>query len=231
MKHYLIYILILISNITFGQISADTITNWQIYKDNELILAGNVLMENAMLPSTMIDTQDKFENIKIDFLYDFFSSDIERAIDFYIDNKQIGEFKENGSARESINIPKDFIDRTFNNYLNKQIQIRYTDNKYNTTGIPIGVIIFSNSNCIAKQNIDKSLIESGEFKNYFRYDLGDFYFYNGRFENNLSYKIQQKDNEKIIYTRKDSLSCKLPQKLDSLKVDKIVLILNCNYEE
>ncbi|MFB6320875.1 hypothetical protein, partial [Saccharicrinis sp. FJH54] len=29
----------------------------------------------------------------------------------------------------------------------------------------------------------------------------------------------------------DAYVCKLPQKLDSLKVDKIVLILNCNYEE
>jgi len=70
-----------------------------------------------------------------------------------------------------------------------------------TTGIPIGQIIFTKSNCIAKQNIDKSLIDTGEFKNYFRYDLGDCYFYNGRFENNLSYKIQQKDNGTIVYTR------------------------------
>lgn len=206
MKHYLIYILTLVSNLTYGQISADTITNWQIYKDNELILAGNVVMDNAMLPSAMINTQDKFENIKIDFLYDFYSGDIERKIDFYFDNKRIREYKDKGSARESINIPKDFIDGAFKNHLDKQIQIRYTDNKYNKTGIPIGQIIFTKSNCIAKQNIDKSLIETGEFKNYFRYDLGDFYFYNGRFENNLSYKIQQKDNGEIVYTRKDSLS-------------------------
>lgn len=206
MKHYMICILTLISNLAFGQISADTITNWQIYKDNELILAGNEVMVHTMLPSTILNIQDKFENIKIDFLYDFYSGDIERKIDFHIDDKQVGEFKDNGSTRESIKIPKDFIDRTFKNHLNKQIQIRYTDNKYNTTGIAIGQIIFSKSNCIAKQDIDKSLIETGEFKNYFRYDLGDFYFYNGRFENNLSYKIQQKDNEKIVYTRKDSLS-------------------------
>lgn len=206
MKHHMIYALTLISNLAFGQISADTISNWQIYKDNELILAGNEIMENAMLPSTILNIQEKFENIRIDFLYDFYSGDIERKIDFFIDNKQIGEFKDNGYARKSINIPKDFIDRTFKNHLNKQIQIRYTDNKCNTTCIPIGQIIFSNSNCITKQNIDNSLIETGEFKNYFRYDLGDYYFYNGRFENNLSYKIQQKNNAKIVYTRKDSLS-------------------------
>lgn len=205
-KHYMIFILILISNLSFGQISADTITNWQIYKDDKLILSRNEVMDNAMLSSTIINIYTKFENIKIDFIYDFYSGDIERKLDFYFDNKLVGEFKDKGSSRESINIPKDFIVGTFKNHLDKLIQIRYTDNKYNTTGIPIGRIIFTKSNCIAKQNIDKSLIETGYFKNYFRYDLGDFYLYNGRFENNLSYKIQQKDNGKIVYTRKDSLS-------------------------
>jgi hypothetical protein len=206
MKHYLIYMLISISNLAFGQISADTITNWQIYKDNELILSGNEVSENAVLPLAMVNIHDKFDNIKIDFLYDFYSGEIERKIDFCIDNVRIAEFNDNGSARESINIPKDFIDKTFKNHLDKQILIRYIDNKFNTTGIPIGLIIYSKSNCIAKQDIVKLLIETGEFKNYFRYDLGDFYFYNGRFENSLKYRIQQKDNGEIVYTRKDSLS-------------------------
>jgi len=107
MRLYLIYILILISNLGAAQISVDTITNWQIYKDSELILAGSVVMENVMLSIKSINLQDKFDNIKIDFFYDFYSGNIEREIGFYIDNKQIGEFKNNDSARESINIPKD----------------------------------------------------------------------------------------------------------------------------
>ncbi|MBK6962677.1 MAG: hypothetical protein IPH20_01765 [Bacteroidales bacterium] len=196
----------LISNLAFGQVSADTITNWQIYKDSVLILSGNEVMQSALLPITTVDTQYKFENLRIDFLYDFYSGDIERKIDFYLDDKQIGEFKDKGSARESINIPKDFIDQTFKNHLDKQLLVKYTDNKYHTTGIPIGLIIFSKSNCITRQDIEKLLIETGEFKNYYRYDLGDFYFYNGRYENNLTYKILQKKSGIIIYTRKDSLS-------------------------
>jgi len=206
MRLKLIYILTLITNLAFGQISTDTITNWQIYKDSKLILSGNELMGNSMLPITTVDTQDKYENLRIAFLYDFYSGDIERTIDFYLADKKIGEFRNKGSARESINIPRDFIDKTFKNHLDKQILIKYTDNKYNTTGISIGLIIFSKSNCINKQNIDKLLIATGEFKNYFRYDLGDFYFYNGRYENNLTYKFQQKNNGKIVYTRIDSLS-------------------------
>lgn len=206
MRLRLIYILTLITNLAFGQIPADTITNWQIYKDSELILSGNEVMQNALLPITTVDTQDKFEKLRNDFFYDFYSGDIERKIEFYLENKRIGEFKNKGSARELINIPKNFIDKTFKNHLDKQILIKYTDNKYNTTGIPIGLIIFLKSNCITKQFIDDSLIETGEFKNYYRYDLGDFYYYNGRYENNLTYKIQQKEDSKIVYTRKDSSS-------------------------
>ena len=206
MKLNFIYIFILISNLTFGQISADTITNWQIYKDNQLIITGNEVMQIEMLPASIIDIQDKFENLRIDFRYDFFSGDIERKIGFYTYDNLIGEFTEKSSARESIKIPKDFILKTFNNHFNKQLQIRYSDNKFNTYGISIGLIIFTNSNCLTKQEFNKTLIERGEFKNYFQFDLGDFYFLNGRFENNLTYKIQQKDNEKKVYTRKDSLS-------------------------
>jgi len=56
-----------------------------------------------------------------------------------------------------------------------------------------------------KKEFNKTLIENGDFKNYYRFDLGDFYFFNGRRENNLSYKIQNKTNKEIIYSRKDSL--------------------------
>jgi hypothetical protein len=206
MKLILIYILTLIFNPAFGQVSADTITNWQIYKDSMLILSGNELRQSALLPITTVDTQNKFESLRIDFHYDFYSGDVERKIDFYLDDKQIGEFTDKGSARESINIPKDFIDETFKNHLDKQLLVKYTDNKYYTTGIPIGLIIFSTSNCITRQDVDQLLIETGEFKNYHRYDLGDFYFYNGRYENNLTYKIHQKKSGKIVYTRKDTLS-------------------------
>lgn len=60
--------------------------------------------------------------------------------------------------------------------------------------------------CIERREINKTLIESGEFTNYYQFDLGDFYFYNGRYENNLKYKIQSKANKEIVYNRKDALS-------------------------
>lgn len=83
--------------------------------------------------------------------------------------------------------------------------MNYSDNKYSKGGLPIGIIVFTRS-CFIKKELNKTLIESGEFKNYYRFDLGDFYFFNGRFEHNLTYKIQQKNNHKIVYAYKDSLS-------------------------
>lgn len=67
MRITFIYIFIPISNLTFGQTLADTITNWQIYKDNDLILAGNIAMERTLLPITSIDITEKYENIKLVF--------------------------------------------------------------------------------------------------------------------------------------------------------------------
>lgn len=60
--------------------------------------------------------------------------------------------------------------------------------------------------CIEIKEINKSLIQSGEFANYYQFDLGYFYFYNGRFINNLTYKIQNKARKQIVFARKDTLS-------------------------
>ncbi|MFC0878876.1 hypothetical protein ACE01N_19945 [Saccharicrinis sp. FJH2] len=62
------------------------------------------------------------------------------------------------------------------------------------------------SDSIKLWTVDKSLIDNGEFKNYYQYDVGSFLFYNGRYENNLSFLIQSKDNHKILYSAKDTLS-------------------------
>ena len=55
-------------------------------------------------------------------------------------------------------------------------------------------------------NIDPVLIESGEYKNYYKYDIGDFIFWKGRYENNLRYKIQDKITQNIVYQYVDSIS-------------------------
>lgn len=206
MRLNLFYLLTCICNFAVGQLSNDTVTNWQLYKDSMLLLSGNEMCENATLPLTIVGTADNYENLRLVFRYDWYSGELERKIGFYVDGKQVGEFKINGSVQDFMQIPKAFIDRTFTKHLNKAMLIRYSDTKYFPTGISIGMILFSQSNCISEQTIDKVLIEFGDFNNYDRYDLGDFYFYNGKFEHNLKYKFQRKEDKEIVYTRNDTLS-------------------------
>ena len=92
MRIIFLYLLTLTTYISFGQVSNDTITNWQIYKDSELLLRGNIVMENALLPVTILNLNDEFDNIEINFFYDFHSDKLERKIEFSIENKQIREF-------------------------------------------------------------------------------------------------------------------------------------------
>jgi len=54
--------------------------------------------------------------------------------------------------------------------------------------------------------IDPVLIDTGSYKNYFKYDMGDYILYNGRYENNLNFKIQDKVTHNIEYVYKDTIS-------------------------
>jgi len=54
--------------------------------------------------------------------------------------------------------------------------------------------------------VDPELVEQGEPKNYYKYDLGDYIFWNGRYENNLHFKIQDKLSGNIVYNYADTIS-------------------------
>jgi len=54
--------------------------------------------------------------------------------------------------------------------------------------------------------IEPQLIETGENKNYYTYDLGDFILFTGRYENNLKYKIQNKATNRFDFSNNDAHS-------------------------
>jgi hypothetical protein len=54
--------------------------------------------------------------------------------------------------------------------------------------------------------VEPVLHESGENKNFYTYDLGEYTLYNGRRENNLKFKIQNKTTNTTEYVYEDSLS-------------------------
>lgn len=54
--------------------------------------------------------------------------------------------------------------------------------------------------------INGGRIKSGEYKNFDKYDLGDYIFFNGIYENNLTFKIQNKTTNEIEYAYEDTIS-------------------------
>ena len=77
------------------------------------------------------------------------------------------------------------------------------------------IIIFFFSGClnVSAQDtdfiavpLDPELIESGENKNFYKYDLGSYNLFIGRYENNLRFKIQNKNTNHIDYTNKNTNS-------------------------
>ena len=54
--------------------------------------------------------------------------------------------------------------------------------------------------------IEPKLIESGEYKNFYKFDLGNFMLLNGRYENNLRYKFLNTNTDQVIYENKKSMS-------------------------
>jgi hypothetical protein len=53
---------------------------------------------------------------------------------------------------------------------------------------------------------NKVIIDSGVYRNFAKYDIGDFIVYNGMHENNLKFQIINKKTSKIIYSYYDTLS-------------------------
>ncbi len=77
------------------------------------------------------------------------------------------------------------------------------------------IIIFFFSGCLSVSAqdtnfiavpLDPELIESGENKNFYKYDLGSYNLFVGRYENNLRFKIQNKNTNQIDYTHKNTNS-------------------------
>lgn len=157
--------LILLFCLSLGKVSADTITNWQIYKDSELILAGNVISESAMLPTSTLDFNDDFKYLTIDFNYDFYASDIERKIVFFYDKVEVGVFNIKGEANESIKLPKAFIESNLKEHFNKQLIIKYFDDNFIHSGISIGMFIINQNSklSIETKRTDKDYYNSISF--------------------------------------------------------------------
>ena len=76
--------------------------------------------------------------------------------------------------------------------------------------------------------VEPELIESGEYKNYYRYDLGAYVFWLGRYENNLRFKIQDKATQDIEFNYVDSVSdamILIPKLFSNVDNSEIVILV------
>ena len=117
----------------------DTITNWQFYKDSELLIKSNLF--NSTIFLVELDITDEYENLNLSVFYDFNSDTINRKIKFMVAKKTIAEFEENKSSRLPFRIPKKEIDKAITGVLNKPIAVVYSD-FISENGILVGFVTF-----------------------------------------------------------------------------------------
>ena len=124
-------------NLTFAKVQMDTITNWQFYKDSELLFKSHFLDSNRY--TAKIKATDKYENLILSVFYDFNNEIIDREIKFICENKIIATFTDKNNSRSQFKIQKKEIDKLFSKNINKDIFINYSD-KINGNGFTIGIL-------------------------------------------------------------------------------------------
>lgn len=120
---------------------ADTITNWQFYKDSQLLFKSNMFDSNRF--TAKIKTSDKYENLILNIFYDFNDEVMKRKVELVCENKILATLFDENRSRLSFKIPKTEIDKIANGNIGKDIYINYFD-KINKNGMTIGILKLTN---------------------------------------------------------------------------------------
>lgn len=116
----------------------DTITNWQLYKDNKILFKSNEFEKGSKIG--IINYKDDFKFLNFNISYDFFREKTFKKIEFIIDGKIIVYFEDKNYAASIFKIKKEQIIRLFKEYKNVKILLKYYD-QINPKGIIIGQIV------------------------------------------------------------------------------------------
>ncbi len=120
---------------------ADTITNWQLYKDAELLFASNLFDSNRY--TVEIKRSDKFENLILTFFNDFNNEIIKREITLVADNTTVATFENENRSHSPFPIDKFILDGIRKRIPNKEIKIIYSD-PIQKNGIIVGLLKLTN---------------------------------------------------------------------------------------
>jgi hypothetical protein len=123
------------------KIVADTITNWQLYKDSELLFASNMVDSNRF--TAEIKKSDKYENLYLKFFYDFNNEIMKREIKLVSENKTLATFENENRSHSPFPIEKYVLDRIRMINPNKEMKIVYSD-PIMKNGIIVGMLKLTN---------------------------------------------------------------------------------------
>lgn len=126
-------------NNSFAKIEADTITNWQLYKDSDLILRSHFLDSNRYLVKLKIS--EKYEALNLSFNYCSPGKKLNRRLELVYGKNVLATVSDKNHSDVKLKIPRKEIDKTVKGFLNKEISIKYFD-EGNPNGIIIGVLKF-----------------------------------------------------------------------------------------
>jgi hypothetical protein len=115
----------------------DTITNWQFYKDSELLFKSNIADSNRF--TATIKTTENYDFLSFKIFYDFNNEITDRRIEFTYNHEILLTLSQEGRSSSSFLISKAKIDAISDKNIGKDLQIIYTD-KINQNGIIVGIL-------------------------------------------------------------------------------------------
>jgi hypothetical protein len=116
---------------------ADTITNWQFYKDSELLFKSNLFDSNRF--TAEIKNTDDYEYLILNMFYDFNNKIMKRKIELVNDKNILASFVDENRSRSPFRIPKTEIDKIIKGNVGKEIFINYSD-RITKSGMTVGIL-------------------------------------------------------------------------------------------
>ena len=115
--------------------ATDTITNWQLYKDSELLFKSNIIESNRY--TAKIKKSDAYESLTLKLFSDCNNDIINREIVLALNDKRFASFRNENTVCSPFSIEKHIIDRIRMVNPKETFEIIYSD-PYFKNGISIG---------------------------------------------------------------------------------------------
>lgn len=126
-----------ITTLSIQKKATDTITNWQLYKDSELLFKSNIIESNRYMAK--IKKSDAYESLTLKLFSDCNNDIVNREIVLAVDDKRFATFRNENTVCSPFSIEKHIINRIRMVKPKETFEIIYSD-PYFKNGISIGFL-------------------------------------------------------------------------------------------